>query len=292
MAPRLAATAVRAMPAMSNMTRARVALGGMGLGLTGQAATDALSGHPSGWQDYVGAALGGGAMAATGGRFRPAPTAALGSGVTSTVGGLLNGNLDPESVEHSMVIGGGLGGLGQYVGERWSNGLRPRGKGKLGEALSNTKSFFENSPVADRQVSRSLTGGGKTILDSTLARGPFEAVESKFGPYARITGNQRLYQVQNPGTVRNHHSMPYHVGKWQVRRSQLSAFPPSIGETQIANLHGRSQASRIGVPRWDARLHGSPFGVSIASNSPYGWTSRKRPQLRHRWRSVFAGRHG
>ena len=76
-----------------------------------------------------------------------------------------------------MVIGGGLGGLGQYVGERWSNGLRPRGKGKLGEALSDAKSFFENSPVADRQVSRSLTGGGKTILDSTLARGPFEAVE-------------------------------------------------------------------------------------------------------------------
>ncbi len=222
MAPRLATTAVRAMPAMSNMTRARVALGGAGMGLTGQAAADTLSGRPSGWRDYVGAALGGGVMAATGGRFRPAPTAALGAGVTSTMDGLLNGSLNPESVEHSMVIGGGFGGFGQVGGERWSNGLRSGQKGKLGETLSDAKSFFEGNPVAERQVPRKLTGGGTTILDSTLVGGPFKAVESKFGPYARLTPNQRRYQVQNPGAVRNDRWMPSHVG--QVAGQALSAF--------------------------------------------------------------------
>jgi hypothetical protein len=222
MAPRLAATAVRAMPALSNMTRAKVALGGAGLGFAGQGAMDGLSGHPSGWRDYVGAALGGGVMAATGGRLRPVPTAALGAGVASTVDGLLNGNLDPESVEHSMAIGSGLGGVGQLGGEYWSNGLRPWQKGRLGEALSDAKSFFEGNPVAERQVPRNLDGGGRTILDSTLVNGPFEAAESKFGPWARPTTNQLRYQAQNPGVVRNDHWMPPHVG--QVAGQAFSAF--------------------------------------------------------------------
>jgi hypothetical protein len=222
MAPRLATTALRAMPAMSNMTRARLALGGAGLGFGGQAAADALSGRPSGWPDYVGAMLGGGVMAATGGRLRPAPSAALGAGVTSTADGLLSGNLDPEGVEHSMVMAGALGGAGQDVGENWSNGLRPWQKGRLGEALSDAKSFFEGNPVAERQVPRNLAGGGQTILDSTLVDGPFEAVESKFGPYSRLSKSQRRYQVQNPGAVRNDLWMPSHVG--QAAGQALSAF--------------------------------------------------------------------
>ncbi|HLZ73986.1 hypothetical protein [Phenylobacterium sp.] len=221
-APRLATTAVRAMPALSNATRARVALGGAALGVVGQGATDVLSHHPSGWRDYVGAAAGGGAMAASGGRLRPVPTAALGAGVTSTLDGLLNRDFDSENVGHSMVAGGGFGGVGQLAGEYWSNGLRPWQKGKLGEALSDAKSFFEGNPTAERQVPRSLSGGGRTILDSTLVDGPVEATESKFGPWARPTPNQLRYQAQNPGTVRNDHWMPPHVG--QIAGQGLSAL--------------------------------------------------------------------
>ncbi|HEX3886623.1 MAG TPA: hypothetical protein VHW05_03925 [Phenylobacterium sp.] len=217
MVPRFATfSAARVMPALTNLERGRLALGGAGVGLLGQDATDLLSGHPSGWRDYVGAALGGATIGATGGRLGAVPAAALGGGVTSSADGLLSGQVDPTGVEHSMVAAGYLGGGGQVAGEIGSNALDFRDKGKLGEWLSDAKSFFQGNPVAATQVVRYLPGGGRTVLDGVLTNNvdglPYET-ESKFGPTARLRKNQRVYQAQNPGLVRNDYWMPSHVGQ-------------------------------------------------------------------------------
>lgn len=222
MVPRFTTAATRGLQAMTNLGRVRLGLAGAALGAAGQGATSVISGRPSELSDYASAALGGATMAMSGGRLRPVPAAALGAGVASTTDGLLHGQIDPTSVEHSMVSAGYLGGGGQIAGERGSNALDFRDKGRLGEALSNARSFFEANPVTDTQVVRTLPNGRRTVLDSVLTKGPVDTVESKFGPYAKLSKNQRAYQEQNPGRLRVDYWMPSHVCK--ISGAALSIF--------------------------------------------------------------------
>jgi hypothetical protein len=212
--PKLTTSAARAMPALTGVERGRLALGGAGAGVVGQGAFDTLTDHSSGWRDYVGAALGGATVAATGGRLRPVPTAALGGAVASATDGLLNnGQIDPTGVEHSMVAAGYLGGAGQAAGERGSNGLDFRDKGKLGESLSRMKAFAQDNHVTSSQVRQTLANGKTTILDHVLSFGPQDVLESKFGPKAVIRPNQKAFMAQSPDRMAVQYWMPAHVGK-------------------------------------------------------------------------------
>lgn len=231
-APKFAATAfsaARAMPAMTNVERASVALGGAGFGVAGQGFSDFRAGHHSAWTDYASSALGG--AETTFGVARLGPVLAGGSGalVRSFSDGALNGQWpDLADTSHDMVGAGYLGGFGKVGGEQRSNRLDFRDKGRLGEALSDAKSYAQWNPPVGRQVPQRLAGGGRTVTDSVLSHGPQPYVESKFGPTARLSPAQRAWQAQNPGQVRNDYWMPHHVG--QIIGGVLS----SLGVPMIA----------------------------------------------------------
>jgi hypothetical protein len=213
MVPRLAMSAARAMPAMTNMERGSVALVGAGAGVLGQTVSDDLSGHSPDWRDYASAALGGATTAATSGRLSPTYAGAMGAGVASSADGLLRGDVDPFGVAHAMTGGGYLSGFGRVIGENRSNALSSNDKGKLGEWLSDIKSVAQGNKVVGRQVPMTLADGRTTILDSVLENGPQDLVESKFGPYAKVLPNQRAGMAQFPERYRTDFWMPSHVGQ-------------------------------------------------------------------------------
>ena len=213
MVPRLATSAARAIPALTNMERGSVALAGAGAGVLGQTASDDLSGHSPDWRDYPSAALGGAITASTGGRLSPTYAGALGAGVASMTDGLLRGDVDPFGVAHAMTVGGYLSGVGRVIGENGSNSLSSNDKGKLGEWLSDIKSVAQGNRVAGRQVPLKLDNGLTTKVDSVLRDGPQNFVESKFGPYAKVLPNQRAAMAQFPDRYRIDFFMPSHVGQ-------------------------------------------------------------------------------
>lgn len=225
MVPRLTTSTARTVSAMTGLERTNVALAGAGAGVAGQGLNDLLSGRLSDWRGYASSALGGATTAAAGGSLSPTYAAALGGAIASTANGLLNGQADLTGVEHAAVGAGYLGGAGRVAGERRSNSLHFRDKGKLGEALSDAKSFARGNPVVDTQVRQNLTNGRWTVLDSVLANGPEDAVESKFGPTASLSKNQRAYQGQNPGRLRVDYWMPSHVGQIAGRALSILGAP-------------------------------------------------------------------
>lgn len=141
----------------------------------------------------------------------------------------MNGNWPSlDDTSRRMVGAGYLGAGGKIAGEQAGNRLDFRAKGDLGETLSDAKSLARWNPTVARQVSKRLSGGGRTVVDSEVARGPQPYVESKFGPTARLSKPQRRWQAQNPGQTRNDFWMPRHVG--QIGGAALS----SLGAPTIA----------------------------------------------------------
>ena len=225
-APRFAAraySAARAMPAMTRMERGSVALGGAGFGLAGQGLSDLLYGHSPDWRDYVASGLGGAAMTSSVARVGPTVSAAAGAGVRSAAEAALNKRApDVDQMSADMVGAGYLAGLMGLPGEQGSNRLDWRVKGRLGERLSDVKSVAQGNPPTRWQFRQPLANGQTTVVDSGLARGPQDFVESKFGPTAKLTGPQRAAHAQFPGRYRDDYWMPSHVG--QIVGSVSGAF--------------------------------------------------------------------
>jgi hypothetical protein len=225
-APRFAAgaySAARAMPAMTRAERASVALGGAGMGVAGQGVADFTAGRTPDWRDYVASGLDGATVTSGAARIRPVLAAASGAGVRSAADAVLHRRApDIEQMSADMVGAGYLGGAGGVVGERGSNRLDWRVKGKLGERLSDAKSVAQGNPPARWQFRQPLENGQTTVVDSGLTHGPQDFVESKFGPTARLRGPQIAAHQQFPGRYRDDYWMPSHVGK--ITGSVLAAF--------------------------------------------------------------------
>lgn len=109
------------------------------------------------------------------------------------------------------VLGTGLaiyGGAG--LGTRWSAGLPIQAKGRLGEQMSKAKTIFTGDwPVAAQK--RVPLSQSYTVADQLTALG--KIVESKFGPMARLSKNQRRAVTELGARYRVDRWMPYHVGR-------------------------------------------------------------------------------
>ena len=101
-----------------------------------------------------------------------------------------------SAMRHLGEAGGiGIGMMGGNVaGIEGSAALPIKTKGLLGEILSTGKTILKGDWPADFQVPHRLQNGLKTIVDHDTAKGI--SVESKFGPSARLTKNQRYAQQQ------------------------------------------------------------------------------------------------
>jgi hypothetical protein len=110
------------------------------------------------------------------------------------------------------VIGLGLATQVAFdLGAGGSAALPIRMKGQLGEGLSAAKSALQGDWPVGFQVRKTMQNKKATVLDHETASGMY--VESKFGPSARLTPNQKYAQQQwGPEGYRVDHWMPSHVG--------------------------------------------------------------------------------
>ncbi len=90
-------------------------------------------------------------------------------------------------------VGLGLGDVG-VLGAEGAAALPIKAKGLLGEGLSAAKTALKGDWPVGFQVRRTLQNGLKTVVDHETAKGI--SVEAKFGPWARLTKNQRQAQAQ------------------------------------------------------------------------------------------------
>jgi hypothetical protein len=106
-------------------------------------------------------------------------------------------------------VGLALGDVG-VLGAESSAALPIRAKGVLGEGLSAAKTVLKGDWPVGFQVRHALQNGLKTVVDHDTAKGI--SVEAKFGPWARLTKNQRMAQAQWGDLYRVDRWGPRHVG--------------------------------------------------------------------------------
>jgi hypothetical protein len=109
-----------------------------------------------------------------------------------------------------QITGVGLGLVGGAEGGvAWSEGLPSMAKGKLGEGLSEAKSFLDANPALSSQVVKKLSRG-YTRADHLTADGTY--VEAKFGPNASLSPAQTRAQTELGPQYRVDWWLPKHVG--------------------------------------------------------------------------------
>lgn len=99
---------------------------------------------------------------------------------------------------------------GFLAGARGSAALPPVAKGKLGEGLSVAKTILQGDRPVGFQLPKIMQNGKRTRIDHETAKGLY--VESKFGPGARLSANQRYAQQQWGSGYRVDRWLPEHVG--------------------------------------------------------------------------------
>lgn len=220
-APRLvgsASQAARTLPSLTARGRVRLAASGAGVGLAGQAYSDVLSDHPSSWRDYVSSAISGAAVASSAPKIGAVYAGAFGGGSRSLADSTLNGAWPQvDQMARDATAGGYLGLGGQVAGERGSNALDIRAKGRLGENLTRAKLALDGEEVMGEQQTVKLGPRRSTRPDFTLAPDPITGrprfPEAKFGPTARPTSSQRLTEKFFPGSYQYYYWMPQDVGR-------------------------------------------------------------------------------
>jgi hypothetical protein len=103
----------------------------------------------------------------------------------------------------------GLGDVG-VVGAESAAALPIKAKGLMGEGLSVAKTVLKGDRPAAFQVRHTLQNGLTTVVDHDTAKGI--SVEAKFGPWARLSKNQRQAQKQWGDLYRVDRWGPRHVG--------------------------------------------------------------------------------
>lgn len=166
---------------------------GAGSGLVGQSASDAIAGRLSPFSDYVGAVVGG----ALGGLAAPAVGAVQGSaiagGAIPAAQAAFAGQM-PSLDEVSKGFAGGalLGPALTRASTAPIRGMTSNQKGRLGETLSLIDTHLRGEPLTGIQkrvdFPWSTPRAGFVKIDHQT---PLRNVEAKFGPFARLTDNQK-----------------------------------------------------------------------------------------------------
>lgn len=99
---------------------------------------------------------------------------------------------------------------GMEAGTAWSTDLSAAEKGKLGEGLSQAKSWLLGDPAVETQVARPLQNGKKTIVDQINQSGRWG--ESKFGYSAGPTPNQLQAAREQGSNYYFDRWYPHHIG--------------------------------------------------------------------------------
>lgn len=207
-----------------------VAVGGAGAAtsVAGQVVSDAASGHLSNLPTYGEAALGGAVGGLTTSYVGPRAGAVAEAAATEGAHWARTGDFSPERFESSAVLGSHMGRLGDLDGQRWAGNLHFRDKGKLGEAMSDAKTWVSGQRVTGRHKKVDLSKS-HTFVDRITDAGI--TVESKFGPKAKLSKNQTRAMGELPNYQVDHWSME-DVGKFTGGLSGLlfGQLPP--GDTR------------------------------------------------------------
>jgi hypothetical protein len=193
---------------------AAVLLGGGGVaGVAGQVASDALTGHRSSLGDISGAGVGGivGAAALP---FVPRQSAAIDAAATSAAQDLFNRRqVSLKRAAHNAVLGAAVGEVGGVVGQKWSEGLSVKAKGKLGQALGDLRSRVNGTPRAAGGQHRDYLEDTRRFYWMPDGRSGDLRFEDKFGTSAKLSPNQRRAREVLGEDFRLNHFLPSDIGK-------------------------------------------------------------------------------
>ena len=205
---------VRIAQAAPMVAREAAVLGaiGAGGGVINQGMADLQRRHLGSPGDYAGAALGGATTALASARGAPAQAAALGGATTSIAQDILNGRRASwRNAGRAALAGGYVAAPLGYAGRRYSDSLRVKHKGELGESLgrARTRANFD-VPKASHKAYK-VEGGKTTIVDHIAKSGLL--TEQKFGRSIRgLSPNQQLAFNQFGDGYRVDHFLPRDVG--------------------------------------------------------------------------------
>lgn len=204
---------------VSPLIRREIAvLGGAGAaaGVGGQAVSDAARRRPGTVGDYLGAGLGGVVDVAASLKLGAGRGGMAGAGATSVLQDVLNGRV--RSVDDGLrsiddatraATGGGVfGAVAGRAGRNYPRHMTSHQKGLLGEELSKVRTLVRGDstlPLPKKERVR-LNNGKAIIPDLKTKAGDY--VESKFGPYARLTNNQLYAHRQGLPNFRIDHFLP------------------------------------------------------------------------------------
>ncbi|MBW8910455.1 MAG: hypothetical protein JF564_00810 [Sphingomonas sp.] len=206
--------------------RELAALGGVGagFGLATQGASDLVHGRLGSVGDYGGSALGGAAGALASLRRSPRDVGFVDGGVTSLAQDLLNGRrLDYEKARQAALEAASFAVPAGSLAEKWA-GSRPNttkagtvSKEKMGEFGSRVRTVARGDRTATTLKSREYFPDGKYFYpDQRTVSG--QLVESKFGPYARLSKGQ--------GRAHSHEDMDFRADHFLSRDGgAAAAFP-------------------------------------------------------------------
>jgi len=199
-----------------------------GLGAAGggvmQGISDAAHGRPSSLGDYAGSALGGAATVMTALGGRPGYAGGVGGAVTSLGQDALNGRIrsaadamaaldraaDAAAVGNllSAPVGTAAAGFARRLPNLNNTRSKLISKGDFGEALSRQRSRLRGQKIAD--VHQRVKVGRRSSITDHRTRDDW-IVEAKFGPWARLSGPQKLLRAAHP-QYRVDHFLPKDVG--------------------------------------------------------------------------------
>ncbi len=176
-----------------------------------QSATDAATGGHGSVGDYLGAVIGGAAATPFAIARSPKSAGAVEGFTTSIAQDLLNGrHVSIDNAMRSSAAGTASSDIADRLGTRWARGLSSTQKGKVGEQLSMHKTRARGY-VPNGRGQRLYLSKGFTVLDP--ASSVDELVESKNGPFVKVSPNQLLAFHENPGRYRFDWWQPSDVGE-------------------------------------------------------------------------------
>jgi hypothetical protein len=172
-----------------------VAVGGAGAAasVTGQLASDVASGRLSNLPTYGEAAAGGAVGGLTTSYVGPRAGAVAEAATAEGFHGLRTGDFSLERLENGAVLGSHFARAGDLAGRNWAESLPIRKKGKLGEKMSDVKSRVSGQSSTNHGDKVDLSKG-HTFIDSRTNADI--TVESKFGPWARLSKSQLRAQAE------------------------------------------------------------------------------------------------
>lgn len=171
-----------------------VGAGGAAASTAGQVVADLGARRLSSPQTYGEAAAGGAVGGLVTSYVGPRAGAVADAATAEGLHGLNTGDFSLERLENGAVLGANAARFGDIAGRNWVDSLHFRKKGKVGEELSDLKTWLSGQRVEKRQKRFDLSKS-YTFIDSKTSAGT--TVESKYG-LAELSDNQKLAKIEIP----------------------------------------------------------------------------------------------